>query len=74
MVRFILFLVRLKLGVRKWEGFRFTNQKSDNIYLINSEEVLKIGIDDGDVSYFGPSNVSINWLLNPMCVVEKVMR
>ena len=35
MRRFILFFVRLKLGVKKNESFRFVNQKSDAKYGIS---------------------------------------
>lgn len=71
MTRLILFLVRLKLGVRKNEHFRFDNQKTSNIYFITPYEVLKIH-EDGNRVTVSPSRVGINWLLSPMCVIEKV--
>lgn len=71
MTRLILFLVRLKLGVKKNEHFRFDNQKTDNVYFITPYEVLKVR-KDGLSTIVSPSNVSINWLVNPMCRVKKV--
>ena len=69
MRRFILFFVRLKLGVKKNESFRFVNQKSDAKYGISDTMVWKSYWKDGGL-HREKSNVSINWLLSPECEIE----
>lgn len=65
--RIILFLIRIRLDLKKNEKFRFTNQKSNAVYWFTSYGVYKY--------WYGhtvPSNVSINWLLSDECEIEKV--
>lgn len=70
MTRLILFLIRLKLGVKRNEEFRFTNQKNKhNVYYITSYSIRKFSKKTGALKY---SNVSLNWLLDPCCEIEKV--
>lgn len=71
MNRLILFLVRKKLRLKKNEYFRFTNQKTDNVYYIGSYGVWKL---ESRTHYMTPmlSNVSVNWLLNDNCKIVKV--
>ena len=69
MVRLILFLVRMKLGVKKNEKFKFTNQKADCWYEITNDGIWKIWKNEGCVNK-RKSRVSINWLLDPECNVE----
>lgn len=66
MKRLIVFLVRKRLGLKKFEEFRFANQKTTAIYFFTSTEVMK-------VTRFGtePSGVSLNWLLNDECKICK---
>lgn len=65
--RLIVFLIRRKLGVKKYEGFRFTNQKGNAVYWFTSEGLFK------SESYFTTmSKVSLNWLLDDECEVKKV--
>jgi hypothetical protein len=62
MKRLIMFLLRKKLGVKKDQRFQFNGQKSDAVYYISDEYVMK--------HYHGrttTSNVSINWLLDDEC-------
>lgn len=71
MTRLILFLIRLKLGVKKCEPFEFANQKSIyDFYYIDSDNVYKV-----IVGKFGMrakvSNVSLKWLLDPKCEIVK---
>lgn len=69
--RLILFLVRRRLGLKKYEKFQFTNQKSStNYYYFTSYAVMK---------RFGwycevecESSVSLNWLLDDNCEIRKV--
>ena len=65
MNRFILFLIRRKLGVKKCEWFQFTNQKTDAKYFINSYCIVKNS--DGILT---KSHVSLNWLLDKECEIK----
>lgn len=65
MKRLIIFLIRRHLGLKKNEYFRFPDQKSDALYYFSETAVMK-AIMDGMVI---PSTVSLNWLLNPDCVI-----
>ena len=70
--KLILFLIRRKLHIRKWQKFRFENQKSKrDYYYFNNKNIIK-------VQYYNkytksslriPSNVSLNWLLNKKCKI-----
>ena len=70
MTRLILFLVRLKLGVKKDEYFRFANQRKNATYCINDTGVWKFWYYKGLKKK--PSNVSLNWLLNKECEIVRV--
>jgi hypothetical protein len=71
MTRLILFLIQCKLGLKPYERFRFTNQKSNAIYYFSNTRLWK---DSNHISYrlVEESGVSLNWLLNPDCKIEKV--
>ena len=63
--RLIIFLVRVKLGVKKYEVFRFSNQKSkEDYYCFTDAELLKT-----EKGIIRPSSVSLNWLLNDKCQI-----
>jgi hypothetical protein len=65
--RFVIFLIRKKLGLKKYENFKFVNQKSDAVYYFTESAVMK--------RWHGQtvlSGVSVNWLLDDECVIEKV--
>ncbi len=64
MRRFILFLVRLKLGIRKNQYFRFSNQRTSALYYICECGVMRV-----DGANERMSNVSINWLLDDKCEI-----
>lgn len=66
MNKFIIFLIRKKLGVRKYEGFRFTNQRvnTKDIYYFTDTELMKFAY-----GMTVPSKASFNWLLDPECQV-----
>ena len=71
--RFIYFLVRKKLGVKKFEAFRFTNQKSDiDFYYFDNEYLVKCEFNGDLDSIFKPSGVSLNWLLDDNCEIRKL--
>ena len=63
----IIFLIRWRLGLKKYEGFRFTNQKSTAVYYFTRERLIKYW---HGAHYF--SGVSLNWLLSDECEIEKV--
>lgn len=72
MTRLILFLIRVKLGLKKNEAFQFSNQKTTNVYYITNTNIVK-------KMYFGyadtreaKSTVSLNWLLSPECKIIKL--
>ena len=60
---------RKKLGVRKFEEFRFANQKTNATYWFTHAGINKCW--KGNVTQ---SEVSLNWLLNDKCKVIKVMK
>jgi hypothetical protein len=68
MKRLIIFLVRWRLKLRKYEKFKFKNQKTDNVYWFTSTKILKT-TEDGNTCRSG---VSLNWLLNDGCEIERV--
>ena len=69
LAKFILFLIRMKLGVRKYEHFRFTNQKNPDIYFFTNRHLKKM-VPYGEGKYwYTRSGVSINWLLDRNCKV-----
>ena len=68
MRRLILFLIRRKLGLKKKQLFRFTNQKSvTDKYFITDTNVMKI--TNGE---YRRSSVSLNWLLDDRCEIIKI--
>lgn len=70
--RIVIFLVRKKLGLKAYEGFRFDNQKSEtDWYMFTDDEVLKVTYND---HYICQSSVSLNWLLDGECKVHKIDR
>lgn len=68
--RLIVFLVRKRLGLKAYEGFRFTNQASKtNWYMFTNDELLKVEYND---TYIRQSRVSLNWLLDNKCMIKKI--
>lgn len=67
MQRLVLFLIRRKLHVRKYESFWFQNQKTSAVYWIDHRGVWKYwrGVLE-------KSHVSVNWLLDPECEIRMV--
>lgn len=88
MRRLIMFLIRRKLGVKKFEYFMFANQKSDDIYYIDSLNLMKISSHDthGKKSYrdhplyegrhakYSRSSASFNWIMSDECKVLYLSR
>ncbi len=66
----ILFLIRLKLGVKKYESFRFTNQKKKDVYTIDNAGVWKSS--PNQLSIKKESDIGLNWVLSDNCRITKV--
>lgn len=66
MKKWILFLIRKRLGLKFKEPFRFNNQKSKTDYYFFDDEGLKKVVNYNHVSL---SDVSLNWLLNDECEI-----
>lgn len=65
--RLIMFIIRKKFGLRKYEAFRFENQKSiTDLYYFSDTNIWKV-VDYDDVEL---SSVSLNWLIDDNCQIE----
>lgn len=67
MRRLVIFLIRRRLGLKKNERFRFTNQKSEATYFFTEDNLMKI-----EYGYIFLSKVSLNWLLDEECKVNRL--
>lgn len=68
--KLIIFLLRKKFGLKKFEFFRFKNQKSDiNVYYFTSNALMK---EDFTETLTRPANVKLNYLLSEECEIEKI--
>lgn len=63
MKKLILFLIRKRLKLRKYEPFQFTNQKSKTDYYWFTDTHLRKWCD-GEITN---AHVSLNWLLDDRC-------
>lgn len=72
--RTIIFLVRKKLGLKKNEKFKFCNQKNPNeYYWFTDTHVMKRAYIHWAGEFINESSsVSLNWLLNDNCEIERV--
>ena len=67
--KLIICLLRKKFKLKKYEAFRFTNQKSKiNAYYFTDTELLKEDFENGVIR---PSNVKFNYLLSDKCHIVK---
>ena len=64
--KLIIFLIRRRLGLKKFERFTFFNQKSNTCYLFTDDSLIKIFRDSRVAE---KSNVSLNWLLSDECEI-----
>ena len=62
--KLIIFLICMKLHLRKEEQFQFDNQKTDSIYWFTESALMKM-----EHGFHYESSVSLNWLLNKDCKV-----
>lgn len=70
--RLIVFLIRRRLRLKKYQRFRFKNQKTDNVYYFTADKLIKIPEDKRTVSRAEKSLVSLNWLVSDECEVEVI--
>lgn len=68
MRRIVIFLIRKRLGLKKYEKFRFANQKTTAVYYFTESNLMKLWGN----GYTSLSGVSVNWILDNDCVIEKV--
>lgn len=72
MKRLILFLIRKRLGLKKYECFTFDNQKSNSVYWFTNHAIIKRYYSNSKKSTrLKKSSVSLNWLLSDECVITK---
>lgn len=64
--KLIIFLIRLKLHLKKEQEFQFTNQKTDSVYWFTEDRLMKL---EKGIRY--ESSVSLNWLLNKDCKIRE---
>lgn len=67
MKKFIVYLIRKRLGLKTYETFRFVGQKADATYYFTEDAVMKIwnGVTE-------KSGVSLNWLLDDDCEIRRL--
>ncbi len=69
--KIILFLIRMKLGVKKGQAFQFVGQNGDARYWFEEEGIVKgVQIDTKRANYSW-SRVSLYWLLSSECKIRK---
>lgn len=67
MRKIVIFLIRKKLGLKKYEKFRFAEQKSNAVYYFTESNLMKYWRNQTMLS-----GVSLNWLLDSNCEIERV--
>lgn len=72
--KIVIKLICKKLGLKKYEKFRFTNQNTNDIYYFDDLGLNKTITWCGGKSEGATvkSGVSLNWLLDPDCKIVKV--
>lgn len=65
--KFIVYLIRKRLGLKTYEMFRFVGQKVDATYYFTEDAVMKVwnGVTE-------KSGVSLNWLLDEECEIRRL--
>ena len=77
MNRLILWLIKRRFGLHWYDRFRFTNQKTNDVYWFEKCGLYKIEYrttHSGKVQPvgIGLSGVSLNWLLDKDCKIQKL--
>lgn len=65
--RIVIFLIRKKMDMKKYEMFKFVGQKTDAVYYFTESNIMKRW--HGQTTLSG---VSVNWLLDDDCKIELV--
>lgn len=63
--KLVIFLIRMKLHLRKGEQFQFNNQKTNAVYWFTEGTLMKM---EHGLRY--ESSVSLNWLLSKDCKIR----
>lgn len=63
--RLVIFLIRMKLHLKKGERFQFDNQKTESVYWFTESSLMKM-----ERGHRYEASVSLNWLLNPDCKIR----
>ena len=66
--KIVLFLIRKKLGVKKFQRFRFSNQKKKDVYFFTNDKLMK---EVYPTFKWVPSRVGLNYLLSKGCKCDK---
>lgn len=68
--RIVIFLIRIKLGLKKNQKFQFANQKSAmDVYYFTDTHIMKVEFQ-GRNKTVKPSSVSLTWLLSDECEIR----
>ena len=68
--RIVIFLIRIKLGLKKNQKFQFANQKSAmDVYYFTDTNIMKVEFK-GRNKNIRPSGVSLTWLLSDSCEIK----
>lgn len=67
MRKLAIFFIRQRLGLKKYQNFKFENQRSKTDYYYFTE----INLMKYEGGVIRPSNVSLNWLLDSNCRIVK---
>lgn len=67
--KIVLFLVRRRLKLKKYEPFQFVNQKNSAVYYFTEEGIIKAWH-----GFVEKSGVSLNWMLDDECEIRRVLR
>lgn len=68
MKKLIMFLVRKRLGLKKYENFTFVGQKSKSYYYFTDEALIKVWRNTGNTE---DSHVSLNYILSDKIRIKK---
>lgn len=68
LVQIIIFLVRKRLGLKKYEEFQFANQVNKTEYYFFDQTCIRKIVPNWGIRAAG---VSLNWLVNPRCKIVK---
>lgn len=69
MKKLVVYLIRKRLGLKRFETFRFKGQKTKTVYYFTDQRIVKV--HRGGV--MAPSGVSLNWLIDDACEIERVV-